>query len=395
MIDDENTNSDPHNSDDDESWNSSSMEEESLDDLTYDTDDMCIIDETKLVVRSGDMVDEYQSSWVRLPSKETKLSHWHWQIDVKFHGCLDVTSYLVHQHIVGFQSKYFKSVFLGEKVESTAVDLPTTIQQSHFEVFLDYLYSPRKYESYQWGYSTLLSILYMSDFFGVDPLLEKAIEQAQEKLQEDSVLVNWVWYGELYSFAVRSSVDKLKVEVERVCYRANRLDFRRIWQRISTPELKRTLFQGLLRMMEVNRCERSKHIIRFVFETDPAIINVPLFYGLFGGSKTGTPFQLNEDDALMYLKHEQFLGLDAPETDALTPLQEECVRTLSRCVDSAILDALTKLKPGIAKAMAPKHHLEVDANNDKDDDDANDHGESTCPLFFPSYTIDPWLTQSE
>ena len=267
---------------------------------------------------------------------------------------------MVHQHI--------KAVFRVERgcAESKrvffdfGVDLPIVIQHSHFETFLDILYFPHEF-THLWenpADSFILPLLCMSDYFGVVELRAKAIKRAEMLLRDDSILEHSSWYGDLYRFAERSSIDKLKKEVERLCYRVDYLDFRRIWQRIPTPELKRTLFRGLRRIMNADPGDKHKmYIIRYVFENDPELIDVPLFYRTFLYFFKESPKLGTASDAILYLKHEQRLGLDAPETDALTYLQEECVRALneSKEDEKEIMKPLMQLKPGIARAVSFKN----------------------------------------
>ena len=90
--------------DNDSAWNPTSLHDESHDALFYDSDST---DDTISI--GCPHVGQFKTSlWARLPSGDTDYSDW--RLDIKFPGCNDTTSYLVHRYKVGPQSTYFGSI---------------------------------------------------------------------------------------------------------------------------------------------------------------------------------------------------------------------------------------------------------------------------------------------
>ncbi len=369
------------NSDQDVSWSPPSLiDEESRDHLVYGTNDdsdsasdsVAVLHSPKRrkkdrIDSSDDGIVDAKLSWARLPSFEETS----WQIDIKFHGNTDVKSYNVHPQIIAHQSTYFRSIFhdhsefAESKVKRSFVDfgedlLLFEIGQDAFEMFLDFLYCRTKH-SYQLSPWNIIPFLFLSDYFGVDEFRERAIWKVAYCFYDQGAnsLI-----AELYVFAERLSMNDLKVKVEILCYWNIRSHLPIIWENIPR-DLKRSLFNGLRRFRKhhvkliflIPIHKHQPYFIQYVMERDPELIDAPLFNDILldmfeERSVMDKFFRLHEDTALVYLRHEQRLGLDAPETDALTPLQEECIQTFSQSKSpKQVMIALKKLKPSIARVI--------------------------------------------
>ena len=186
-------------------------------------------------------------SWVRLPSEGTEYTDW--QIDVEFHGTVDVTSYLVHRFKLGPQSTYFKSVFHDKHsfIESNekrcSIKFPEEIaadlHRGHFEGFLDYFYCDGLWK---WREPEILPFLYLSDYFGVEKLQKECLEVARYNMACSSSME---WIAGAYRLGDILSIEFIQSTIESIC-RCNHERFCKIWGFVQPTDLKGKLFRRVV-----------------------------------------------------------------------------------------------------------------------------------------------------
>ena len=208
--------------------------------------------------------DDSEPSWVRLPSEDTEYSDW--QINVVFQSNyqeeVDVVSYLVHRFKIGPQSNYFKSIFREKNHFSEAtkkmstvefpVGIPVLLQPSHFEHFLDFLYT--NIVPGGWDKQEMLSLLYLADYFGVEDLRSQAVDRIRYNLAFET---SHEWIANAYHLADSLSIEEFLFTIEWVS-RCNSDYFTGVWGKLATIDLQRKFMHRL--------CQTKKSDARNVTE---------------------------------------------------------------------------------------------------------------------------------
>ncbi len=320
--------------------------------------------------------DDSEPSWVRLPCEDTEYSDW--QINVLYPSNsqdsieLEPVSYLVHRFKIGPQSNYFKSIFRDKNQFSEAtsristiefpVGIPMHLSPSHFEHFLDCLYSnARGGESDK---EELLSLLYLADYFGVEELRSQAIDRIRYKLAFEP---SHEWIANAYQLADSLSIEEFLFTIEWVC-RCNLDYFTGVWGNLATIDLQRNLMDRLCQAKKSDPRNVSKHflihyhkklewqkLVLHVLKSSPNVVDEALFSKITDKDNFNL-WSWGIENALAFLKHEQRLKLDEPENMKLTQLQEFCIEWLCDTPNTdgdpeETVKTLNKLKPAIMQNL--------------------------------------------
>jgi len=316
--------------------------------------------------------------WARIPFKVAEYSDW--QLDIQFgesdrqasddnsdNSESEDASYMVHRCMLKPRSEYFKSIFFqssalsGLSERRSVIEFPSDAPFSfhNFEQLLDYFYSnPQTIETEEWKSSDGIALLYLADYFGAPKLHQAALEFCEQIVELEGGEV----IARLYEVAERLSIETLLDQIASKCHCDTGCYFQTIWDSIQTPEMKSKLLHHIytIRKDSVDSYKMRWHEkITYAMKSDPEVIDEDFFLELI---EEGEREVMMGEEAIGYLKHERWLGLDKPESEKLTQVQRLCMDHLydlrhgywevrDAFTPKDLLSGLRQLKPAILDTL--------------------------------------------
>jgi hypothetical protein len=273
--------------------------------------------------RRSDGVDEDALTWRLDPSES--LSDWTIKVTIKGSG--RVESYHVHKNILAVgkrKSEYFAKIFktqnhqYGEGSNTTEIAFAETAARM-VPVVLDWIYSDQS--AIEFSTETVLGLRYLSQFFGIHPLFEKAMKFIRKDLSLKTIIP-------YYKGSTDLGDKKIRLIVARHCARNVNL--------IPTfHELIRVMDPQFFFLVISSQCieghDKTLHVSKLLAE----------YFRLHKDKLDEESFSmLTKEDYLPEIHHTAALTMLEMEADlvvatsvlsfaSMTNLQERCVKVLA------------------------------------------------------------------